>query len=487
MKFLQSLKFKLMLILLCVSLIPLICLSVFQLGQFNNTVSSSIELQEKEISKSNSDSMDSWVNGKITQMTGSIKAHPEFTKADVVGLTTSVLNPIRESDQDLEGLAFVDINGSALNIVNNSIINLSDRDYFKQVKATKKVYISDIITSKATKNRVFTIAVPVLDNSDNFKGLVFSQATIKVIGNMLDKVKIAKTGYACLLSPKGDYIYYPDSKRIGKSYKEFGKNTEKQKVFSEEILAKKEGFVNYKNDDGTEMVAAYSTVASTGWKVIVTAPKKEVFQDVNNSILVSIILVLLAILLVTIISVFMAGSIAAPIKVATEHLKVLANADFTQELPSKFINRKDELGMLASSVNNMSKSVRSVLNDVISEVHGVKENVGVSTNNLTELAARIEDVSATTEEMSAGMEETAASTEQMNATSTEIESAVDSIASKAQNGSMIVEEISKRAQVLKDSALTSQRAAHDIRQAIDVDMRSSIEQSKAVEKINVLT
>lgn len=104
-----------------------------------------------------------------------------------------------------------------------------------------------------------------------------------------------------------------------------------------------------------------------------------------------------------------------------------------------------------------------------------------------ELVAQIEDVSATSEEMSAGMEETAASAQEMNATSVEIENAVESIASKAQTGSVVAIEISKRAQDLKDNAIISQKTAHDLRQTIDLDMRTSIEQSKAVEKINVLT
>lgn len=486
MKFIHSIRFKLMLILLGVALIPLIFLSLYQLGQFNQTLTNSIKLQEEEIARSNSASMTSWVNSKIAQMTDIIKVHPEFLQADMPKIA-SVLQPIKESDIEIDGLAFINEEGKSFNVNDSSIMDLSEREYFKQVKATKKVFISDIIVSKVSGNRVFTIAVPVLDSNGNFKGLIFSQAAIKVVGTMLERVKIAKTGYACLLSPKGDYIYFPDPEITGKNYKEYAQNPEKEKVFREEILAKDEGFVTYINDDGTEMIAAYSTVAGTGWKVVVTAPEKEAFEEVNNLALVSIILVSVATLLVVFVSVFMATSISKPIKASAEHLNVLANADFTRDIPSEFLKRKDELGLLAKSVDSMSKSIRSVLNDVISEAHGVKDNVEVSSRNLAELAEQIEDVSATTEEMSAGMEETAASTEQMNATSTEIESAVDSIAAKAQNGSVIVGEISNRAQKLKDSAVISQRAAHDIRQAIDEDMRTSIEQSKAVEKINVLT
>lgn len=486
MKLIHSLKFKLTLILLCVALIPLISLSLFQLNQFNQTITNSTESLETQIAEDNASAMDSWVNKKIAQLMGILKAHPEFKNADMQKINTYLIT-LKESDTELEAAVFMDKDGNAINFTNNKLINLSDREYFINAKKTKKVAISDVLTSRATGNRMIAIALPVLDDNGNFQGALLNNVTVKVLESSIGKVKLAKTGYACLLSPKGDYIFFSDSKRIGKSYKEYSKNTEKEKVFREEILSKNNGFVTYKNDDGTEMVAAYSTVASTGWKVIVTAPEKEVYAESSKSMLVTIVLILIAVLLVTFVSVFMAGSIARPIRLAAEHLNVLANADFTQDVPSKFIKRKDELGLLAKSVDIMGRSVRSVLNDVISEAHGMKENVEVSSRNLMELTAQIEDVSATTEEMSAGMQETAASTQQMNTTSTEIESAVDSIATKAQNGSMIVGEISNRAQELKNNALISQRAALDIRQTIDEDLRTSIEQSKAVEEINVLT
>ncbi|WP_026477510.1 HAMP domain-containing protein [Alkaliphilus transvaalensis] len=177
----------------------------------------------------------------------------------------------------------------------------------------------------------------------------------------------------------------------------------------------------------------------------------------------------------------------APIKSLAEHMNVLANADFTKEVDRKLLTRKDELGLLANSVEVMSKSIRSVLHDIVSEADNMRDKVDASLQNLSELVSQIEEVSATTEKMSVGMEGTAASTEEMNATSTEIESTADSIATKALNSSMIVEKISNRAEELKENAITSQRAAYDIRQTIDEDMRTSIQQSKAVEKINVLT
>ncbi|MBB6218784.1 methyl-accepting chemotaxis protein [Anaerosolibacter carboniphilus] len=211
------------------------------------------------------------------------------------------------------------------------------------------------------------------------------------------------------------------------------------------------------------------------------------FQVHQFDSVVTKILTGIAMIIVIFISIFMANFVAAPIKMAAEYLDVLAKADFTREIPDKFLQRKDEIGALAKSVDIMSKSIRALVQDVIHEVASVKENITISSQNLMELSSQVEEVSATTEELSAGMEETAASAEEMSATSVEIENAVESVAIKAQDGSQIVEEISKRAQALKENAIASQKTAQNIRYNIDKDIRLAIEQSNAVQKINVLT
>ncbi len=486
MKNIYSLKFKLMLIIMCVALIPLISMSLFLSGRLSSTVSKNIEKEENQLAISGSSTINSWINNKVSIFENILKAHPEFKTAGYKDIN-SVLKPIRESDPELETAVFVDNDGNAINVINNTFINLADREYFQKVKSTKKTYVGDILVSKVTKSNVTSIAIPVLDESGNFRGAIFAQINVKALQNSIGSVKIEKTGSAMMLSAKGDYVFYNKPDRIGKNYKDYMKDTNTQKIFKDEILSKEKGFVTYKNDDGKNVTASYSTVPLTGWKVVVSAPSTEVFADLNSSKSAIIINIILCALLIIIISIILAVFVAKPIKLTANHLDTLANADFTQELPAKLQKRKDEVGLLARSVNIMSNSVRSIIQDFINEASKVKENVTISSKNLNDLASQIEDVSATTEEMSAGMQETSASTEEMNATSAEIEDAVDSIATKAQKGSLFAEEISNRAQKLKDSAVISQRNAYDIRETIEKDMRTSIEKSRAVEKIGVLT
>lgn len=484
MKIIHSLRFKLMSILLLVAIIPLAILAIFQIDRFTQTISSNLKAEEVQLVNSNAKQMDTWVNGKVNQLVSLLEAHPEFKEMNLNDIM-QIQKVINESDAEVETSVVSDKDGNSIN-QNGEKISVAERDHFKKAKETKKPVISDVLVSKATGNRMISVAVPILDNAGNFQGIIQSNIVVKAFENTLGDIKIGKTGFVFLISKTGDLIYHPDEKLIGQNVFDLGISESTRKVYKE-MLEKNDGFFTYTDDNGVEKIASYSVVPSTDWRVVAMAPSSEVYSELNKTTQLSGIVIIITIIIIIVLSFFASNYVSKPIKTSADYLKVLAGADFSRSISEKVLKRKDEIGLLAKSVEIMSKSVKSVLENVIEETKDVKNNVVSSNRNLSELATQIEEVSATTEEISAGMEETAATAEEMNATSVEIESAIEAMAAKAQNGSSIAAEISKRALELKNNALVSQKSAHDIHQTIDKDMRLSIEESKAVEQIDILT
>ncbi len=486
MKFFYSLKFRLLIIFVCVSLIPLLILASYQLSQYMSEINANIETQEIEIARSNAKQIDSWINSKVMQLTELYKAYPDFSGSSLEEIM-NVLKIVNQSDPEVETMVAADKDGNCIIDNFTSRPNMAGKEHFILAKETKEPAVSEIMNSDRSGARIIAIAVPILDESGNFTGVIQSNVVVKALENTIGTVQLAESGYAWLMSGTGNIIFNKYWQLIGKDYKESSNHPSKLTAFDEGVMVQDSGSMHYMEDDGMEMVGAYATVPTTGWKVIVTAPSNEVYRQVRTSSLVSIILIAAAAVIVTAISIFLANRISKPVKVAADHLNTLAKADFTMDLSDRYINRQDEIGVLMKSINVMKKSIRTLIHDVIREVKTVQEKVLISSDHLTELSERIAEVSDTTLEISAMTQETAASTEEMNATSLEIESAVQSIAEKAQGGSIIAGEISKRAQELKENAILSKNTAHDLRDDIDGEMKKALEQSKAVENINVLT
>lgn len=200
----------------------------------------------------------------------------------------------------------------------------------------------------------------------------------------------------------------------------------------------------------------------------------------------AILLVLIFILIVVSIALSVGTGIllTRPLKLMKNGLK---EAERENDLTHEFIfKNKDEVGEMAEALNSFIKRIRDSFIDVSKESYSVEHAAANVVSNIKGLNENIEDISATTEELSAGMEETAASTEEINATITEINSAIQSIAQKAQDGAVAADEISKRASGLKTDFSQSQQKALFIFNDVRGKLEKALEDSKEVDKINVL-
>ncbi len=187
-----------------------------------------------------------------------------------------------------------------------------------------------------------------------------------------------------------------------------------------------------------------------------------------------------------ILSILITRSIVNPLRHLEQELNILVEkgGDLTKEIQ---ISTKDEIGNVGKATNKFLANIRAIISGIIVESGNMEHTIDIVNEKMTKMNSNIEEISATTEELSAGMEETAASTEEMNSTSVEIEQAIESIASKAQEGAKAAGEISIRASELKASAIASQKTASDVYSMTNEKLRKAIEDSKAVEKISVLS
>ncbi len=308
-------------------------------------------------------------------------------------------------------------------------------------------------------------------------GILVIDLDMNLIQEFLDGMNLGKGGEVHLVSSdKMDFA----NNGIGTE----NDSIANQKFYSD-IIESQEGNgsseVKYK---GEHYLMTYSMIGNSGYTIIGLIPTSELNASAKQIILTTVIFIILAVLIASGIAMLMANSMSRTINRIIKASGQAASGDLTVDLSSK---RQDELGFLTKSINSMISNMRHLIEQTSGIVHNVRENVLVSSDNLMELSGRIAEVSVTTEEMSGVTEETAASTEEMNATSAEIESAVQSIAEKAQNGLAVASEISIRAQNLKENAIVSKNAAHDMCNDMDSEMRKALAQSRAVEKINVLT
>jgi methyl-accepting chemotaxis protein len=221
----------------------------------------------------------------------------------------------------------------------------------------------------------------------------------------------------------------------------------------------------------------------------VDASKNEMKSRMMKSITLLVIVAAVLIAMIIGVSLISGNRLSQPVILAARQLKRIEDgyidADNTEI--SKYFNNRDETGTLLKALDSTRKFLYSMITEINRQVGNTQEFLKVVEANIIKLNEQAEDISSSSEQLSAGTEETAASTQEINATSVDIEKAVSVISDKARQGALSASEISSRAQKLKQDAVASQKAAYDIRSNIDTGLRAAIEQSRAVEQINVLT
>ncbi|MCK8060483.1 MULTISPECIES: methyl-accepting chemotaxis protein [unclassified Fusibacter] len=177
-------------------------------------------------------------------------------------------------------------------------------------------------------------------------------------------------------------------------------------------------------------------------------------------------------------------SIKNPLSQMNKAISAFSKNDLTVKFDQ---TGKDELTEIGKALTVVQQNLQSIMQGVIMEAQTLADIVTETKENIATLNFAIEDTSATTEELSAAMEETAASTEEMSASATEIEASIEGIAVQANGGLVLAREVKQRADNLMETTLEAKNKTSLVYEKTQAELASAIEQSKAVDEINVLS
>lgn len=235
----------------------------------------------------------------------------------------------------------------------------------------------------------------------------------------------------------------------------------------------------------------FNWVVGTGNYVDDMNDEIDEFSDELHRGLTKMLKIISLVLLVTLLttgtlSYFITRGIVKSLNLSCAYLEKVGQGDFSTFLPQEFINRKDEFGLLATSMNQMKLSVSALIGKIQEETVIISEIVEKVNENANGLNDNIHTISATTQELAAGMEETAASTEEMTSTAYEIESVVKGMSERTKEGAIQAIEINKRAVETKETVTEAQAKASKLKNKISTELEVALQQAEIIEQINVL-
>lgn len=352
--------------------------------------------------------------------------------------------------------------------------------YQEAIKANGEIirtapYVDD------TNNMIISNARSINDAKGNLIGVVGIDVEQTAISEILNQMKMGKTGYFMLIHNTGVVMADGNDKENNfKNVSELGIDK------LDTILdGQSKNFIT--TIKGTEYDLNSQAVEGTDWVLAALMSTDELKESAQDTIKT---LAEIAVIMIVVISIFMVLSIrriTVPIKISARHLDEIGRTDFTQDINDKYVRRRDEIGIIFSGLKNMKDELVKLIFGIkerSSSIETMVQDVNESMSNLNE---NLEDISATTEELAASMEETSATAEQMTTVSQEMQHSINTIAERSKKGADDAKEISSRAAKAKSNVIESQKKAEDVIRDTEVKLEEAIASSKVVEQINVLS
>jgi len=311
----------------------------------------------------------------------------------------------------LNGICFANYDPAALGL------NLAERDYVKEGLAGR-TSVNEATLSKVSGAQVMTMGAP-LYSKGKLVGAMGFVLKLTFLGEYTKDVKIGKTGYAFVMDNKGLVLAHPVAENIMKLNLAELKGME---TVTKRMIAQEEGVENYLYT-GVYKTAGFAPVKSTKWSVGLTMPDSEFLGAANETTQMVLIIAAISLIVAFLVYLFFSRSITKPLSRGVVFTQTLAAGDFTQHLD---IHQKDEVGILADSLNAMSTKLR----DLVITIQ----------DNSVQVAASSEQISASAQSLAEGSQSQASSLEETSASIEELSASVDQVAQHAQTQAAAVEE-----------------------------------------------
>jgi len=357
--FVQSLKGRLLLICLGLSLVPLLAVGIFAFWRSQDALRVAAYGTLEKVVDVQHLALERWIDDRLADMKAF--AGSEEARSMDPARAAEYMASLAAANSVYETLFLTGPDGVTLVTTDGETYDLRDRDYIKKALAGE-ASVSDAFVSKATGNVVLAVAAPVMDKG-RVVGAASGTVSMASVAQLLEGSQLGQTGEAYLVNADG-YLITPsrfeaDLKREGliRERTEFELRADTLAV--REALRGREGVGEYVDYQSDPVLGAYAPIDIHGlnWALVAEMDIAEALAEgtaLRNTLL---IFAVVAVALVALIAFWLARSVSDPIVKMTEVAWEVARGDVSRDFE---LRRQDELGQMADAFRRMIGYQRNI-------------------------------------------------------------------------------------------------------------------------------
>lgn len=321
----------------------------------------------------------------------------------------------RIKDQEIRSgynmLGIADLNGKLITS-KNTVIDIKDQDFFQKALSGQKAVtepINDIFGSNST-NLIVIYAVPIKVGS-KVQSVLVASTYGNELSTLVSNIKIGETGYAFMINEKGDMIAHTNlTLALNKTnYISEAQNDKSLSELADTLTAMKEGNTGTGKYilDGIRKYCGYAPVSLTGWSIAITSDQREIFAETNQllkqSVLLAVTLFIVGIAAVLLIT----NNLTNSLDMIVTSISIMAKGDISRDVPEKCLKKKDEIGILAKSLQIMGGFIRDMINRIKEGAANIDEQSLNLSSISKEMTSSTENIASAIQDVAKGVGEQA--------------------------------------------------------------------------------
>jgi len=314
--------------------------------------------------------------GWTTQLLWSA-ATTEQRRFDALRLLRQVPAITELSQVDASGKEQLRVSRLAMDVVGSGLDLSKEPKFTEAVK--KKIYYGPVYFRRESEPYM-TLS---LAGTRRDAGVSIAEVNLKLIWDVVSKIKVGERGQAYVVDAQGRLISHPDISLVLRNT-DMTKLAQVQAAQRAEKGGPVEDIETATDIQGRRVLTAFAPVAPLGWTVFVELPVEEAYQPLIASIQRTALVLIGALCLAALAGIFLARRMVVPIQALRTGAARIGGGDLAQRIS---IKSGDELEALADQFNDMAGRLQDSYSDL-------EKKVEVRTHELSEA---LEQQTATSE------------------------------------------------------------------------------------------
>ena len=336
-------------------------------------------------------------------------------------------------------------------------------DYYTEPKKSGKLTIVEPYFYSYTENskeQYFETSVvnPVFLDGQ-FIGVVGVDIDLAYLYTLNQHVKAYEHGFGMLISNNGLIVSHPSKASIGKYFA--GKDSINKLDELHGIKAGKEFETTEYSPELSTTVYRYYVPIQLGnsdapWSFCMTVPLNEALASVHKFTIIAVLLGLIGMLLMAVVIYLISNNITRSVRDGVDLAKRVAEGDLSLHME---VDRNDEIGDLARSLNEMSDKLKGMVTRIIESSNNIATAGEQINSGSTQLSTGASQQASNTEEISSSMEEMVSNIQQNTDNSRQAETismqtvvSVEKVSHATRESVQSVREIAKKISIINDIA-----------------------------------